>query len=102
MECTLGLGCLLFGAVANQSGALGQAKVKGQQRAMLHADGPQGGAINLQDDSKRTVVKFRAVFLDGVNSLVFGHAQHTNETKQSGSSGTPCFGSLQKHHNNHE
>lgn len=47
MECTLGLGCLLFGAVANQSSALGQAKVKRQQRAVLHADCPQGGAINL-------------------------------------------------------
>lgn len=55
MECALCLGCLLFGAVANQSGALGQAKVKGQQRAMLHADGPQSGAINLQQTQWTTV-----------------------------------------------
>lgn len=54
MQCALGLGCLLFGAVANQSGALGQAKVKGQQRAMLHADGPQSGAINLQEFARQT------------------------------------------------
>lgn len=47
VEGTLGLGRLLFGVVANQSGALGQAKVVGQQGAMLHADGPQGGAVDL-------------------------------------------------------
>lgn len=59
MECTLGLGCLLFGAVANQSGALGQAKVKGQQRAVLHANGPQSGAINLQEYARWTMVNFK-------------------------------------------
>lgn len=48
VECTLGFGCLLLGAVANQSCALGEAKVKGQQGAVLHADGPQCRAINLQ------------------------------------------------------
>jgi len=54
VECALGLGRLLFGAVANQSGALGQAKVKGQQGAMLHADGPQSGAIDLQERRRRS------------------------------------------------
>lgn len=48
VECTLGLGCLLFGAVANQSSALGQAEVKGQQGSVLHADGPQSGTVDLQ------------------------------------------------------
>lgn len=48
VQCTLGLGCFLPAAVANQSAALGQAKVEGQQGAMLHADSPQCGAINLQ------------------------------------------------------
>lgn len=48
VQCTLGLGCFLPAAVANQSAALGQAEVEGQQGAMLHADSPQRGAINLQ------------------------------------------------------
>lgn len=56
MERALGLGRFLFGAVANQSRALGQAQVKGQQRAVLHADGPQGGAINLREYSKGSAV----------------------------------------------
>lgn len=47
VKCTLGLGCLLSGTITNQSCALGQAKVKGQQGAMLHADGPQCRTINL-------------------------------------------------------
>lgn len=55
MKCALGLGCFLFGAIANQSGALGQAEVKGQQGAVLHADGPQGGAINLQEKTRSKV-----------------------------------------------
>ncbi len=59
MECALSLGCLLFGAVANQSAALGQAKVKGQQRAVLHADGPQSGAIYLQDYTRWMMVNLK-------------------------------------------
>lgn len=59
MQCTLGLGCFLFGVIANESGALGQAKMEGQQRPMLHADGPQGGAINLWKDAKWTPVNLR-------------------------------------------
>lgn len=47
MQCTLGLGCFLPAVVANQSTALGQAKMEGQQGTMLHADSPQSGAINL-------------------------------------------------------
>lgn len=48
VQCTLGLGCLLSGAVADQSAALGQAEVKGQQGPVLHADGTQGGAVDLR------------------------------------------------------
>ena len=54
VQCTLGLGCFLSGAVAYQSAALGQAEVKGQQGAMLHADSPQGGAINLEGRERLT------------------------------------------------
>lgn len=49
-----GLRGLLLGAVADQSGSLGQAQVKGQQGPVLHADGSQSGAIDLQ---KRTAVR---------------------------------------------
>lgn len=55
MKCTLGLCCFLTAAVANQSAALGQAKVEGQQRAMLHADSPQCGAIDLHEKSIASV-----------------------------------------------
>ena len=48
VQGTLSLGCFLRGAVANQSAALGQTQVKGQQRAVLHADSPQSGAVDLQ------------------------------------------------------
>lgn len=47
VQCTLGLGCFLTTAIANQSTALGQAEVEGQQGTMLHADSPQRGAIDL-------------------------------------------------------
>lgn len=57
VQCTLSLGCFLPAAVANQSAALGQAKVEGQQGTMLHADSPQRGAINLRGKS-RAVLKF--------------------------------------------
>lgn len=49
MKRTLSFGCLLFRAIANESGALGKAEVKGQQGAVLQADGPQSRAINLQE-----------------------------------------------------
>lgn len=55
MQCTLGLGCFLPGAVTNESAALGQAKVEGQQGAVLHTDGPQRGAINLQGKRKNCI-----------------------------------------------
>lgn len=48
VQCTLGLGCFLPATVANQSTALGEAEMESQQGAMLHADSPQRGAINLQ------------------------------------------------------
>lgn len=47
MQCTLGLDCFLLAAIANQSAALGQAKVESQQGTMLHTDSPQSGTINL-------------------------------------------------------
>lgn len=50
----LSLGCLLFRVIANQSGALCKAKVKGQQGAVLQADGPQSRAIDLQKDTKHS------------------------------------------------
>lgn len=53
VQCTLGLGCFLPAAVANQSTALGEAEVEGQQGTMLHADSPQSGAINLQGEKKK-------------------------------------------------
>lgn len=57
MQCPLGLGCFLSAAVANQSTALGQAKVEGQQGAMLHADSPQCGAIDLLGKDNKRVGK---------------------------------------------
>ena len=47
VQCPLGLGRLLWAAVADQRTALGQAQVEGEQRAVLHADGPQSGAVDL-------------------------------------------------------
>lgn len=47
VQSPLSLGCFLPAAVANQSAALGEAKVEGQQGAVLHADRPQCGAVNL-------------------------------------------------------
>lgn len=52
VQCTLGLGCFLPAAVANQSAALSQAEVEGQQGAVLHADSPQCGAIDLEERRK--------------------------------------------------
>lgn len=57
VKCALGFGCFLASTVANQSTSLGQAKVKGQKRPMLHTDSPQSGAINLQM-IQITVMKF--------------------------------------------
>lgn len=42
VQCSLGLGRLLFGAVSDEGGALGQVQMECQQWAMLHADRPQG------------------------------------------------------------
>ena len=47
VQCALGLGRLLGAAVADQRAALGQAQVEGEQGAVLHADGPQRGAVDL-------------------------------------------------------
>ncbi len=50
MKCTLGLGSFLPATVANQSAALCKAEMERQQGAMLHADSPQRGAVNLQGE----------------------------------------------------
>ena len=42
VQCSLGLGRLLFGVVSDKGGALGQVQMECQQWAMLHADRPQG------------------------------------------------------------
>ncbi len=42
MQGTLGFGGFMRAAVADQSAALRQAEVKGQQRAVLQTDRPQG------------------------------------------------------------
>lgn len=44
----MGLGGLVLGAVADHSVAMGQVEVECDQRAVLHAQGPQGGAVDLQ------------------------------------------------------
>lgn len=66
----LGLGRLLSTAVANQSAAVRQAEVERQQGAVLHADGPQRGAVDLdgRDDGGHqtgygTVINDGSVFL---------------------------------------
>lgn len=42
VQCSLGLGRLLFGVISDEGGALGQVQMECQQWAMLHADRPQG------------------------------------------------------------
>lgn len=54
MQCTLGLGSFLSAAVANQSTALCQAKVEGEEGAVLHADGSQCGSINLIEEKNNS------------------------------------------------
>lgn len=55
MQCTLGLDCFLLAAIANQSAALGQAKVESQQGTVLHTDSPQSGTINLYGNDSKNV-----------------------------------------------
>ncbi len=43
----LGFGSLLLGAVTYNSIALRQVQMEGNERAVLHAQSPQGGAVNL-------------------------------------------------------
>lgn len=44
----LGFGGLLLGAVAHHSIALRQVQVECNEGAVLHAQGPQSGAVNLE------------------------------------------------------
>ena len=50
MQTFLRLGSLLLGAVADDSVAVGQVEVECDQRTVLHTQGPQGGAINLEGE----------------------------------------------------
>lgn len=52
MQGALGFGGFMRAAVADQSAALRQAEVKGQQRAVLQTDRPQGRAVNLHTNHK--------------------------------------------------
>ena len=47
VQALLGLGGLILGAVADHGISVRQVEVECDQRAMLHAQGPQGRAINL-------------------------------------------------------
>lgn len=47
VQALLGLGGLILGAVAYNSVAMWQVEVECDQRAVLHAQGPQGRAVNL-------------------------------------------------------
>lgn len=47
VQALLGLSGLILGAVAYNSVAMWQVEVECDQRAMLHAQGPQGRAVNL-------------------------------------------------------
>ena len=44
----LSFGCLLLGAVADHSVAMGQVQVECNQWAVLHAQSAQGGSVDLQ------------------------------------------------------
>lgn len=47
VQALLGLGGLILGAVAYHSITMRQVEVECDQRAVLHAQGPQGRAVNL-------------------------------------------------------
>lgn len=63
MQCTLGLDCFLLAAIANQSAALGQAKVESQQGTVLHTDSPQSRTINLYGNNNNVQTLGRHVTL---------------------------------------
>ena len=48
MQGLLGLGGFVLGAVAHHGVALRQVQVEGDQRAVLHAQRAQGGAVDLR------------------------------------------------------
>lgn len=53
MQRLLGLRSLILGAVAHHSVPLGQVEVECDQGAVLHAQGSQGRAINLEHSRKK-------------------------------------------------
>ena len=54
VQTLLGFGGLILGAVAYHSVTMWQVEVECNQRAVLHAQGPQGRAVNLGDKPKQT------------------------------------------------
>lgn len=55
VQALLGLGGLVLGAVAYHGVPVRQVEVECDQRAVLHAQGPQGGAVDLLDEKKRRI-----------------------------------------------
>lgn len=55
MQRLLSLGGLVLGAVAHHGVALGQVEVECDQGAVLHAQGPQGGAVDLRGGNGESV-----------------------------------------------
>lgn len=53
MQRLLSLRGLVLGAVAHHSVPLGQVEVECDQGAVLHAQGPQSGTINLEHKKKK-------------------------------------------------
>lgn len=53
MQRLLSLGGLVLGAVAHHGVALGQVEVECDQGAVLHAQGPQSGTIDLKEHRQK-------------------------------------------------
>lgn len=54
VQALLGLGGFILGAVAYHSVAMWQVEVECDERAVLHAQGPQGRAVNLRKKCTKT------------------------------------------------
>lgn len=70
MQRLLGLCGLILGAVAHHGVPLGQVEVECDQGAMLHAQGPQSGPINLEHNNRRRKGENNANFS---HSLTYSH-----------------------------
>lgn len=73
MQRLLGLCGLVLGAVAHHSVPLGQVEVECDQGAVLHAQGPQSGTINLEHTHTHTEngEKFRCSYYLSISIYVF-------------------------------